>query len=191
MRWAAPTRLASLHQVQPHGNWRRWRDYRPEDLCSPVRIRRGPSTARGRRRKLRRSECDSSAGRTMMPITASFRPVGRLRQMISRPSKSMMRFGATAVALALAGAADSIAATPPDRRRRLELRSHDALRRQGPGLFLRQLRACASNRARRVGRLARLQSELSRGADASRSGRALSSDISPSGVAGIRSGAWP
>ena len=37
----------------------------------------------------------------------------------------------------------------PSRRRRLELRGHDALRRQGPGLFLRQLRACGSKRARR------------------------------------------
>jgi len=80
---------------------------------------------------------------------------------------------------------------PIGRRRRLELRGHAALRRQGPGLLLRQLRACGSNRARGVVRLARFQSGLLRGADASRSGRALSSVISPSGAAGIRSGAWP
>jgi len=94
--------------------------------------------------------------------------------------------------LALAGAADVIAAAARQAADgglsfEVTMRCDD----KGPGLLLRRLRACESNRARGAVRLARLQSGLLRGTGASRSGRALSSVISPSGVAGIRSGAWP
>ncbi len=62
---------------------------------------------------------DSSARRTMLPISVRFWPVGRLRTMMSGPSKPMIRLRAAVVALALIcasplalpGAADVIAAT--------------------------------------------------------------------------------
>lgn len=60
----------------------------------------------------------------------------------------------------LADIESKLAVAQAGRRWRLEFRGYDALRRQGPGLFLRQLRACESNRARGAGRLTRLQSEL-------------------------------